>query len=108
MNMSNQLKSGKNELFTDPNADKAREYFRTKSRALKSKLSTVEDIVRDMISDGDYIAIGGFGANRIPTAIVHEIVRQKKRILDSPDILRPMISRYLPPVSVSIAVILLT
>ncbi len=81
MNMSNQLKSGKNELFTDPNADKAREYFRTKSRALKSKLSTVEDIVRDMISDGDYIAIGGFGANRIPTAIVHEIVRQKKKNL---------------------------
>ena len=33
----------------------------------------------EMISDGDYIAIGGFGANRIPTAICHEIVRQGKK-----------------------------
>ncbi len=81
MNMSNQLKSGQNELFTDPDADKAREFFRTKSRALKSKLSSVDTVVREMINDGDYIAIGGFGANRIPTAIVHEIARQKKKNL---------------------------
>ena len=81
MNMSNQLKSGQNELFTDPDADKAREYFRNKSRALKPKLSTVDAVVREMISDGDYVAIGGFGANRIPTAVVHEIARQKKKNL---------------------------
>ena len=81
MNMSKQLKTGKNELFTDPDADNARAFFRTKSRALKSKLSTVEKVVSTMIDDGDYIAIGGFGANRIPTAIVHEIVRQNKKNL---------------------------
>ncbi|HDP79232.1 MAG TPA: CoA transferase subunit A [Spirochaetes bacterium] len=75
------LKTGQNQLFTDPDADNARAFFREKSRALKPKLATVESVVRDMISDGDYIAIGGFGANRIPTAIVHEIVRQKKKNL---------------------------
>ncbi len=75
------LKSGQNELFTNPDADAAREFFRTKSRVLKPKLSTVEEVVRTMLHDGDYIGIGGFGANRIPTAILHEIVRQGKKHL---------------------------
>ena len=76
-----ELKTGQNEIFTDPDADHARSYFRNKSRALKPKLSTVQDVVRDMISDGDYIAIGGFGVIRVPNAIVHEIVRQGKKNL---------------------------
>lgn len=73
--------SGRNELFTDPDPDKARAYFKNKSRTMTNKLSTPADVVRDMVSDGDYIAIGGFGANRIPTAIVHELVRQGKKHL---------------------------
>jgi glutaconate CoA-transferase, subunit A len=76
-----ELKSGLNELFTNPDADTAREFFRTKSRALKPKLSTVEEVVRNLLHDGDYIGIGGFGANRIPTAILHEMVRQGKKHL---------------------------
>jgi glutaconate CoA-transferase subunit A len=76
-----ELKSGQNVLFTDPDPDNAREFFRHKSRAMKSKLSNVKDVVRTMINDGDYIAIGGFGANRIPTAVLHEIVRQGKKNL---------------------------
>ncbi|RPI92221.1 MAG: hypothetical protein EHM32_09440, partial [Spirochaetales bacterium] len=75
------LNEGLNRLFTDPDADRAREYFRQKSRALKPKISTVKEVVRTMINNGDYIAIGGFGANRIPTAILHEIVRQGKKNL---------------------------
>ncbi len=75
------LKSGTNELFTSPDADAAREFFRHKSRALKPKLTTVEDAVRTMIKDGDYVAIGGFGANRIPTAVIHEMLRQGKKHL---------------------------
>ncbi len=81
MERNTELKSGVNRLFTNPDADAAREFFRGKSRALKPKLSTVQDVVRTMINDGDYIAIGGFGANRIPTAICHEIVRQGKKNL---------------------------
>lgn len=79
--MAQELKQGINELFTDPDPDRAREFFRNKSRALVPKLSTPEEVVRTMIKDGDYIAIGGFGANRIPTAIIHEIVRQGKKHL---------------------------
>lgn len=80
-NKDGNLKSGQNELFTNPDADAAREFFRTKSRALKPKLSTVEEVVKNYLHDGDYIGIGGFGAIRIPTAILHEIIRQKKKHL---------------------------
>lgn len=76
-----ELKTGQNRLFTDPDADRAREFFRHKSRAMESKLSTAQQVVSSMVRDGDYIAIGGFGANRIPTAILHEIVRQGKKDL---------------------------
>ena len=79
--MSVELKSGLNQIFTDPDPDNARAFFRNKSRAMKSKMSTVQEVVKTMMKDGDYIAIGGFGANRIPTAILHEIVRQGKKHL---------------------------
>ncbi len=75
------LKSGQNELFVSPDGDEARAFFREKSRAPEPKLSSVGEAVRTLLDDGDYIAIGGFGANRIPTAIVHEIVRQGKKNL---------------------------
>ncbi len=81
MNKAVELKQGLNQLFADPDADKAREYFRHKSRAMVNKVTTVEDAVKTMLKDGDYIAIGGFGANRIPTAVLHEICRQKKKNL---------------------------
>ncbi len=81
MNKAVELKQGLNELFTDPDADHAREFFRHKSRAMVNKVTTVENAVKTMLNDGDYLAIGGFGANRIPTAVLHEIVRQKKKNL---------------------------
>jgi len=81
MSKAVELKQGQNQLFTDPDADKAREFFRHKSRAMVNKVTTVEEAVKTMIKDGDYITIGGFGANRIPTAVLHEIVRQGKKNL---------------------------
>lgn len=68
-------------MFMDPDADKARAFFRTKDRALKNKVMSVKEAVATLVRDGDYLAIGGFGADRIPTAICHEIVRQKKKNL---------------------------
>jgi glutaconate CoA-transferase subunit A len=76
-----ELKSGQNQLFTNPDADVARDFFRTKSRAMKSKVMTAKEAVNELLHDGDYIGIGGFGANRIPTAILHEILRQGKKNL---------------------------
>jgi glutaconate CoA-transferase subunit A len=68
-------------LFMDPSANRAREYFATKPRALTDKVTTVPDAVACLVHDGDYLAVGGFGGVRIPTAILHEIVRQNKQEL---------------------------
>jgi len=68
-------------LFTDPDPDKAREVFAAQPRALTDKRMSVRDAVAKYVHDGDYLAIGGFGVNRIPTAVVHEIVRQKRQNL---------------------------
>jgi glutaconate CoA-transferase subunit A len=70
---------GESRLFMDPDADKAREFFRHKNRALKNKVMSVKEAVEQFVHDGEYLGIGGFGADRIPTAVCHEIVRQKKK-----------------------------
>ncbi|HMC65097.1 MAG TPA: CoA-transferase [Gemmataceae bacterium] len=75
------LSQGSGPLFTDPSANRAREFFAAKLRALTDKLTTVADAVARLVNDGDYLAIGGFGSDRLPTAVVHEILRQGKQNL---------------------------
>ena len=65
------LDQGVNPLFTDPDPDKAREFFRQKPRAMVDKRMTEKEVVEKFIPDGCYLGIGGFGANRIPTAAPH-------------------------------------
>jgi len=76
-----ELASGTGRLFTDPSADEARAFFRKKSRAMTNKVMSVKEAVSRFVHDGAYLASGGFGANRISTSVMHEIVRQKKRDL---------------------------
>src|SRR5882762_3264292 len=73
------LPAGTGPLFLDPSADALRAVFRDKPRALTDKLTTVQDAVARLVHDGDYLAIGGFGCARIPTAVVHEIVRDRRQ-----------------------------
>jgi glutaconate CoA-transferase, subunit A len=68
-------------LFTDPSSDKARAFFASKPRGLVDKVMSVANAVRLFVRDGDYFATGGFGTNRIPTAICHEIIRQRRQHL---------------------------
>jgi len=75
------LEEGINELFMDPDPDKARAFFQKKSRAMTDKRTTVKEAVEKYIPDGCYLAVGGFGANRIPTAVLHEILRQRRKNL---------------------------
>lgn len=75
------LAQGDGALFTDPSANHARQFFAGKPRALADKLTTVAEAVQRLIHDGDYLATGGFGADRIPTAVVHEILRQNRQDL---------------------------
>src|SRR5436190_3970749 len=68
-------------LFVDPSAERLRAALRDKPRALTDKLTTVQEAVGRLVHDGDYLAIGGFGCDRLPVAVVHEIVRQRKQDL---------------------------
>jgi glutaconate CoA-transferase subunit A len=73
--------AGDGPLFTDPASDPARAHFRGKRAGLVDKRMTVAEAVRRLVHDGDYLAIGGFGCDRIPTAVLHEIVRRRKQDL---------------------------
>lgn len=77
----NALEKGLNPLFMDPDPDKARAFFAKKSRAMTDKRMTEKEAVERFIPDGSYIATGGFGTNRIPTAILHEILRAHRKNL---------------------------
>jgi len=73
--------NGSGPLFVDPSADRLRAALRDKPRALTDKLTTVQEAVARLVHDGDYLAIGGFGCDRLPVAVVHEILRQRKQDL---------------------------
>src|SRR4051795_9051934 len=73
--------AGDGSLFTDPSSDRAREHFRGKRSGLVDKVMTVAEAVRRFVPDGSYLAVGGFGCDRIPTAVLHEIVRRRKQDL---------------------------
>ena len=76
-----ELISGSGPLFTSPDPDEARAFFREKSRDLTDKRMSVADAVTRFVTDGDYLGSGGFGTNRIATSALHEILRQKKKNL---------------------------
>ena len=75
------LASGAGPLFTPPDTEAARQFFRGKNKALTSKLMSVREAVERFVHNGDYLGSGGFGTNRIATAALHEILRQRKRHL---------------------------
>jgi glutaconate CoA-transferase subunit A len=70
---------GQGKLFTDPDPDSAREFFRKKNRKMDNKVMDLNKAIGKLVHDGDYLAIGGFGANRTPVSACHEIVRQEKK-----------------------------
>jgi glutaconate CoA-transferase subunit A len=65
----------------NPDTEAARAWFRQKSKALADKVMSVKEAVSCFVKDGDYLSSGGFGTNRIATALLHEILRQRKRNL---------------------------
>ncbi|MBN1292195.1 MAG: CoA transferase subunit A [Candidatus Latescibacteria bacterium] len=76
-----ELFSGTGPLFMNPDPDDARSFFKKKEKALVNKVMPVKEAVSKFVKDGDYLGSGGFGSNRIATAALHEILRQKKRNL---------------------------
>ncbi len=77
--MDSNVSEGK--LFVQPDVDAMREFFARKPRRLESKLTTAREAIAKYVHDGDYLAVGGFGTNRIPVVLLHEIVRQRRKNL---------------------------
>ncbi len=75
------IDQGSGTLFSDPDPDMARTFFKKKSRIKKDKTMSLKKAVEIYVTDGDYLGIGGFGSNRTAMAACHEIVRQKKKNL---------------------------
>ena len=73
------IDQGQGTLFMDPDPDRSRAFFRTKNRKMVNKVMDLKDAVEKYVHDGEYLAIGGFGANRTPIAACHEIVRQGRK-----------------------------
>ena len=73
--------SGSGPLFASPDAEQARQAFRAKPKRMVDKVMSVRDAVARFVKDGDYLASGGFGGDRIATALLHEIVRQRRQNL---------------------------
>jgi len=75
------VEQGYGRLFSDPDPDAARAFFRKKTRIKKNKTMSLKKAVETYVQDGDYLGIGGFGSNRTAVAACHEIVRQRKKNL---------------------------
>jgi glutaconate CoA-transferase subunit A len=75
------LQIGQRELFMSPNVEDARAFFHQKKKLMTSKLTSVKEAVEQYVKNGDYLAVGGFGGVRIPTALLHEVIRQQKKNL---------------------------
>lgn len=54
----------------------ARRKIEEKDKSLRPKLMSLSQAVKEFITDGKHVAIGGCLNTRTPTALVHEIIRQ--------------------------------
>jgi acyl CoA:acetate/3-ketoacid CoA transferase alpha subunit len=76
------LEEGSGELVGWHDPDENRQWIReNKPRDLHDKCMSVKEAVEKYVSDGAYIAFGGFGHIRTPMSAVYEMIRQAKRNL---------------------------
>ena len=76
------VKRGTGELLGWHDPDEQRSWIAAnKSKELKDKRTTISAAIAKFVHDGDLIAMGGFGHDRVSMVSVYEIIRQKKRHL---------------------------
>jgi 3-oxoacid CoA-transferase subunit A/glutaconate CoA-transferase subunit A len=76
------LDEGLGELVGWHDPDENRQWIReNKPRDLRDKRTSVAEAVAKFVTNGSFIAFGGFGHIRIPMSLVYEIIRQEKRDL---------------------------
>lgn len=75
------LNRGEGELFTEADPRVLRERFKNKGLDGHDKRMNAKTAIERFVHNGDYIASGGFGTNRISAILLHEVIRQKKKNL---------------------------
>ena len=82
MRQTRVLAEGRGDRLGWHDPDENRAWIRDhKTRAMVDKRTTLAQAVVDLIPDGSFIAVGGFGHVRVPMALIYEIVRQRRRNL---------------------------
>lgn len=71
----------KPQLFGFTSANDFREINHKRSKTMTNKVIDLKSAISNLVKDGDYLGIGGFGMDRLPSAALHEVVRQKKKHL---------------------------
>lgn len=76
------LVEGSGELVGWHDPDENRAWVRDhKPSGQTDKRMSVNEAVGQFVSDGDFLAVGGFGHIRTPMALIYEVIRQQKRNL---------------------------
>lgn len=76
------IDEGQGELLNWMDPEDFREWVRkNKDTSLVEKVMEPKEAVKKFITDGSYIALGGFGQVRVPMALIYEIIRQGKKNL---------------------------
>lgn len=76
------LEEGRARIISKINPEEHRRWvLKKKTRALKDKVTSIEDAVARYVHDGSYIFLGFFGSP-VSMVTVYEIIRQNKRKLD--------------------------
>lgn len=74
------LQEGKGELVGWHDPDENRKWVEAnKPRDMTDKTMTAQEAVSKHVSDGCYLAMGGFGHVRVSMASIYEMIRQRKR-----------------------------
>ena len=76
------LEEGKGQLVGWHDPDENREWVQAnKPREMTDKTTTLKEAVAKHVSDGNFLAMGGFGHVRVSMAAIYEMIRQRKRNL---------------------------
>lgn len=59
------IDQGNGELFTNPDPEITREFTQQKSRKMTNKVMDLKSAIATYVHGGEYLGIGGFGANRL-------------------------------------------
>jgi 3-oxoacid CoA-transferase subunit A/glutaconate CoA-transferase subunit A len=76
------IEEGKAVIWSKHDPEEHRKWvLEKKNRSLQDKTMSIKDAISKYVSNGDYLAMGGFGHVRVSMSAVYEMIRQRKNSL---------------------------